>query len=269
MKRVLVVLFAAVVAAEQMWLLAPMLKLWVLPPIEDPAVAGRRVAERMGCFSCHGAEGAGGIENLGSDNKVVPALGGGEMMMWADSEEQLREWIVYGNPQDEDHVFERTGLAAGQGTERAIVMPPYDSHLSAAEVESLIAYLRSISGLQFPEDKRTQEGMDLAHRLGCFRCHGAMGTGGVGNPGSVKGSVPGFFGEDYAELVRDREEVREWLVSGVTARFEQNPVASAVIGHQALKMPAYGEFLEAEQIDSLVALVEWLAAGDWREVPVP
>ncbi len=269
MRRVLVVLFVALVAFEQMWLLAPTLKRWALPPIEDPAVAGRRVAERMGCFSCHGAEGSGGIENPGSDNKVVPALGGGEMMMWADSEEQLREWIVYGNPQDEDHAFERTGLAAGQGTDRAIVMPPYDSHLSAAEVASLIAYLRSISGLQFPEDKQTQKGMDLALALGCFRCHGAMGTGGLHNPGSAKGYVPGFFGEDYAELVRDSEEVREWLVNGVTVRFEENMLASTIIGRQALKMPAYGEFLEAEQIDALVALVEWLAAGDWREMPVP
>jgi len=269
MKRMLIAAVVVFLAAEQVWVFAPIAKRWVFPPIIDPAVAGRDIAVRLGCFSCHGPEGLGGFTNPGSDNKVVPALAGGEMMMWADTEDQLREWILYGNPQDEDHQFERSGYAAGQGADRAVVMPPYEPHLGAGELELLLDYLRSISGLQFPDDDVTQKGMELAHELGCFRCHGPMGTGGVSNPGSLKGYVPGFDGEDFAELVRDEAEMREWLTDGISARFKKNIVARTIIGGQALKMPAYGEFLDDAQIDSLVALVQWLNSEDWKEMQVP
>ncbi len=83
--RFLLILIAVAVAAEQAWLLFPVAKRMLFPPIEDAAVAGQRVAVRLGCFSCHGAEGSGGIDNRGSSNKVIPALAGGEMMMWASS----------------------------------------------------------------------------------------------------------------------------------------------------------------------------------------
>jgi len=113
------------------------------------------------------------------------------------------------------------------------------------------------------------DGLELAHRLGCFSCHGPMGTGGVQNPGSLKGYVPGFFGEDYAELVADNEELRQWINDGAVSRLLDNPLARRVLETQALKMPSYGDFLEDEDIDALVELVAWLASDGWREMPVP
>jgi mono/diheme cytochrome c family protein len=269
MKKIAIAAVVALLAAEQVWVFAPVVKGWIFPPITHAAVEGHQIAMRMGCFSCHGPEGLGGFTNPGSDNDVVPALSGGEMMMWADTEQQVREWILYGNPLDEDHMFERVGYAAGQGTDRAVVMPAYEDYLSDGELELLIEYLRAISGLQFPEDDLTQKGMELAHDLGCFRCHGPMGTGGVANPGALKGYVPGFFGEDYAELVLDETELRQWLNDGITERFRDNIAASATIAGQALKMPAYGEFLDEGEIDSLVALVEWLNSEDWKQMRFP
>jgi mono/diheme cytochrome c family protein len=268
-RRVLLVIVIALVVVEQVWLLTPAIKSRIFPPAIDAAAAGREIAQEHGCFSCHGPEGLGGIRNPGSDAELIPALAGGEMMMWADSEEQLREWIVYGRPRDGEHELERTGFDAGQGSERAIVMPAFEPHIRAGEIELLMAYLKAISGLQFPEDKTVAKGLELAHELGCFRCHGPMGVGGVRNPGSLKGYVPGFSGDDFAELVADEEEAREWIVNGISERFSVNTAARAVLALQAIKMPAYGRFLSEQELDSLVALVAWLDGGQWREMPVP
>ncbi len=267
-KRALIVLLIAVVVAEQAWLLAPLVKSWIFPPREDAAAAGRRVAESLGCFSCHGPGGSGGIKNPGGRDGVIPALSGGEMMMWASSESELRELILYGRKLA-DEPEERSGYAAGQGTGRAIVMPAFEPHIGAGELELLIAYLGANSGLQFPSEKPAAAGLELVHELGCFRCHGPMGTGGVANPGSLKGYVPGFWGQDYAELVADRAELRQWIANGISDRFRDNPLAGMVIERQAVKMPAYGEFLSEKEIDTLIASIEWLAAAHWRDMPVP
>ena len=133
----------------------------------------------------------------------------------------------------------------------------------------LIEYLRAISGLQFPETKVESRGLERIYELGCFRCHGPMGTGGVANPGSLKGYVPGFFGEDYAETVSGPEELREWIRDGASARFRDNPLAAAVLERQALKMPAYGEHLDDDDLEAIAAAVEWLARGGWRSIDIP
>ena len=260
----------AIIAAQQTWLMLPQIQRAVFPPPAEKALEGVRLVQDLACFACHGAEGGGGIINPGADvgKKVVPALAGGEMMMWADSEEELRQWIMNGRPDDAEPE-ERTGVSAGQGTPRAIVMPAYKNHLNADELDSLMIYLKAISGLQFPEEGKTRAGFELAHELGCFRCHGPMGVGGVANPGSLKGYVPGFSGEDYAELVQSPAEASQWIRNGVSDRFRDNPLAYRILERQAVKMPAYGPYLSDGQIDSLVSVVEWLNQGQWREMPVP
>src|SRR5262245_20194418 len=257
-------------------MLVPAAKQAAFPVREDRAVNGRRVAERMGCFGCHGADGVRGIANPGGKDGVVPALAGGEMMMWAHDETELRAWILDGKVDDADGAKadaatgdDRATLAAGRGSGRALAMPAYRSVLSAAEVDDLVAFLKSISGLQFPDDARAAKGLERMHELGCFSCHGPMGVGGRSNPRSLKGYVPGFGGQDYRELVRDGDELREWNRHGVTGRFERNPLARAVLGRQALKMPAYGEHLDEAGVETVASAVEWLASGKWREQPVP
>ena len=269
MRRLLLPLLLIIALAEAFWIARPTLQAKLFPPRSHPAVRGYELARELGCFSCHGPEGLGGFDNPGSLNKVVPALAGGEMMMWADNEDELREWILYGRVLEDEVDFERTGLSAGQGSDRAVVMPAYEPLLADRDLDHLVAYLQAISGLQFPDDGDVQNGLELAHELGCFRCHGPMGIGGVANPSSLKGYVPGFFGQDYVELVESRDELREWIVDGAPKRLSGHPVASRIMTRQALKMPAYGEFLEPEQIDQLVAMVEWLASDAWREMPVP
>jgi mono/diheme cytochrome c family protein len=238
------------------------------PPQTHPAVEGRKIADRLGCLACHGADANGGFRNPGAPDDI-PALAGGEMMMWAESEQELREWILDGHLASEERDYDRGGYTAGQNSERAIVMPAFESYLGPGELELLIEWLRTISGLQFPDDDVVARGMDLAHELGCFHCHGPMGTGGVNNPSSLKGYVPGFFGADYEELVADDAELREWIENGISDRFAKNPIARGIIARQAVKMPAYGDHMSEEQIDSLVALVGWLASSEWETIAIP
>jgi cytochrome c553 len=275
-KKWLLMVVVVAVVAEQAWLVAPTVLRLVFPPQTDAAERGRIVAEGLGCFSCHGPEGAGGIANPGSKDGVVPALGGGEIMMWADSEEEVREWILYGHPledEEETHGDDDDGHSHdgddGDDHDEALEMPAFEPFLGAGELDLLIAYIGSISGLQFPDDHETAEGLEHLYELGCFRCHGPMGTGGVANPGSLKGYVPGFFGEDFAELVRDREEARQWVAEGISERFAENPLAQTVMERQAINMPAYGRFMDADEIEELVDATMWLAGGKWREMPVP
>lgn len=143
-RRKWLILALLVVVAQQAWILLPTLRRIAFPPIEDHAVQGFRVADRLGCFACHGPEGSGGILNPGAPKeKVVPAFSGGEMMMWADSEQELRDWIVQGHKSGKQPE-KREGLSAGQGTGRALVMPAFESHLEAGDLDALIAYLRAI-----------------------------------------------------------------------------------------------------------------------------
>jgi mono/diheme cytochrome c family protein len=265
--RSLVLIFIAVFVLEHAAMLFPAAKRKVLPERQDRAVRGRIIAEQMGCFGCHGAEGVRGISNPGAPDGVVPALAGGEIMMWAQDEAELRAWIRDGHI--DKQAPRRDGLDAGRSSGRALVMPAYGEMLDREQLDDLVLYLKSISGLQFPEDDDVADGLELMHKLGCFRCHGAMGTGGVSNPQSLKGYVPGFVGEDYPELVRDGAELRQWIRNGVSDRFADNRIARSVLERQALKMPAYGKHLGDDDVEALAAAVEWLASEDWRKQPVP
>jgi len=264
---VLIVVLLVLAMVETPTLGWPVARRIFFPDHLDRADVGRKVAVASGCFACHGANGSGGIANPEGKDGVVPALAGGELMMWAESPEELRHWILKGLPLNEQE--QRSGLSAGQKTGRALAMPAYEGRLSDAQMGDLIAYIKSISGLQFPGDSSTAAGLEKIYELGCFNCHGPMGTGGVANPGSLKGYIPGFFGEDYDELVPGRSDLQEWITDGVSKAMADNPIAAALLASQAIKMPAYGEHLSKDEIDDLAAAVQWLAAGDWRNAKVP
>src|SRR5262249_55617973 len=75
------------------------------------------------------------------------------------------------------------------------------------------------------------------------RCHGEMGAGGVSNPGSFKGYIPGFWGDDYSDLVRSDQELHEWIDDGAIPRITEHPIGGWFFRRQAGKMPADGEVL--------------------------
>jgi mono/diheme cytochrome c family protein len=232
----------------------------VLEAEETPAQRGLEVALEAGCFSCHGAGGRGGVNNPGSKDGTVPAFVGGEPMMWVDSEEELREYILDGAPRRKR---DRPRYAK-QREEQLLNMPAYRGYLSESEVDDLVAFIRAVSGLVSPSEALALQGQDLAYRFGCFDCHGPMGAGGVGNPGSLKGYIPGWWGKDFQDLVRDDEELREWIVEGRLKRLDDNPIARRFTEGQRIQMPAYNKVLDDAQLQALMAYVKWINAGEWQ-----
>ena len=249
-------------AIETGWLLYPAVRGVVLSIEETPAGRGHRLAAELGCFTCHGPDGGGGTKNPGSQEGEVPAFTEQTQMMYVKTTEDIREYILDGAPkrrrEDEDY--------GARMEAAALRMPAYRNLLSARQVEDLVAYLRATSGQIMPgqDDAAVSHGAELAMEYDCFGCHGALGAGGVSNPGSFKGYIPGFWGDDYDELVRSDDELRQWIADGHVPRISEHPIGGWFFRRQAAKMPAYGRFLSPEDIAALGAYVKWIRAGSWR-----
>lgn len=206
---------------------------------------GRQVAERMGCFGCHGPAGGAGIPNPGAD-EAVPSWSDGTGMMYNDKEEDVRTWILEGH-------------AAGHlpEPEALLKMPAFKGRLADSELDDLVAYVLTLMQLNPPAGK-AGEGREVAQRLGCFGCHGPEGRGLHGNPGSLKGYTPAWDGDDYADLVRGPDELRQWVRNGITDRFRQNPAARRFVEGEAVRMPAYGDKVSDADLAALQAYIEWV-----------
>jgi len=250
---------------ETGWLAYPFVHELVVPSEESAESRGRRAAEELGCFACHGPLGRGGVPNPGSEYKTVPSFHEGTLMMFAKDDEDVRAYIVDGAP-----AAKRGSASYRKAMDaQAIRMPAYRDVVGADQLDDLVAYLRGASELLYPpEGEAAESGGELAHDLGCFACHGDMGSGGIANPGSLKGYIPGFYGPDFAELVLDDAELRSWIAEGGIPRFSDDSLASFFLERQRIKMPAYKQHLDDEQIDSLVAYVRWISTETWRDLPL-
>jgi len=255
-------LLAITAALETGWLLYPVVRRIVLSIEEAPAARGHRLAAELGCFACHGPDGGGGTKNPGSQEGEVPAFTEQTQMMYVKTSDDLREYVLDGAPrrrrEDPDYLARMEAAA--------LHMPAYRSFVSSRQLEELVAYLRATSGQLLPaqDEARVARGGELTAEYHCFRCHGAFGAGGVPNPGSFKGYIPGFWGEDYDELVRGDEELDRWIADGEIARITEHPVGGWFFRRQAAKMPAYGKFLPPDDLSAIAAYVKWIRAGSWR-----
>ena len=137
-------------------------------------------------------------------------------------------------------------------------MPAYEDLLSDRELDDLVAYYLAVSGWAPDIPDAAFEGRKIASRLGCFGCHGPAGMGGVANPGSFKGHIPPWDGEEFKELVRDDEELREWILDGRIRRLWDNPVARRFLESQKTRMPAYREHVSDEEVSKMVQYIRWL-----------
>ncbi len=245
------------------------LAIWVYPSarriiLDVETTAARRgyeIALRSGCFTCHGPDGMGGVKNPGSEDEEVPGFAGGVPMMWAKNEQELREYILDGAP-----ARKRSDPAYREKTRQwLLVMPAYRGFLSDREVDDLIAYIRARSDLVLPSDPLAREGHELAVEFGCFHCHGPMGAGGVPNPGSFKGYIPGWWGNDFRDLVRNDDELRQWIQEGNIDRLRRHPLARRFIERQRVYMPAYGDRLTPHQLNALMAYIRWIRSTGWKQ----
>jgi mono/diheme cytochrome c family protein len=257
-------LLLAIVIAEGVLLAYPLLRDLVVPPRDNAAQRGRALAAKLGCFACHGPGGTGGVSNPGSKTEEVPSFHEGTIMMYAHSDQDLREYILDGAPAAK---LARPEYRAEMEAQ-ALRMPAFKDVVSAWQVDDLVAYLRAVSGLIEPSGDAAERGGELALTNGCFNCHGDMGIGGMPNPGSLKGYIPGFGGEDFHELVRDDDELRAWIAEGGIPRLRDDPLASYFIERQRIQMPAFKGHLQPADIDALVVYIRWLASGEWQKAPL-
>jgi len=253
-------LVAALAILETLWLLYPTIRARVLALEETPAARGQRLAGTLGCFGCHGPGGVGNTHNPGSEEGTVPAFTERTQMMYVKTTDDLREYVLDGAPKRKrDDPDYRAKMEAAP-----LRMPAYRGIVSAAQVEDLVSYLRAASGQVVPDEDLAARGGDLATELSCFACHGPLGAGGLPNPRSFKGYVPGFWGDDFDDLVRSDDDLRTWITKGEIQRIAEHPIGSRFLRRQVIKMPAYGRFVSDADVAALMAYVRWIHAGAWR-----
>jgi cytochrome c553 len=183
----------------------------------------------------------------------VPRFGAGNAMMYAEGEEEIEEYIRYGAPlawQADPEVAER--LAS-----QRIRMPAYEGRLDDGEIADLTLWTSLVEGVSAPGGAEAEAGRVLARKHGCLACHGEEGAGGLPNPGSLGGFIPGFLGRNFEDLVSDETEFREWVRTGTLERLEKKVWVRHFWQRQAIAMPAYGEALDDEE---LAQLWTWIQA---------
>lgn len=107
----------------------------------DPQVAaGRALARRHGCLSCHGVEGAGGRPNPGSLGGFIPGFAGRNFDDLVRDRAEFAEWIRHGTSRR----LARNPLIRYFWQRQAIAMPPYGDALSDEEIDQLWAWVGAI-----------------------------------------------------------------------------------------------------------------------------
>jgi mono/diheme cytochrome c family protein len=234
---------------------------------------GRTLAVANGCFACHGTSDADSRVNR---RQVSPGIWKSKSIptFWdngIDRRDVLVDWITHGVPKDEADAHRKL----------LIQMPAYEKFMTAPDIEAVAAWILSegirlsqsatenaASELPASEDAIRQLDRDhllavgdrLSRRHGCYQCHGEFGQGGIENPASFKGYIPGFFGADFMKLTNhaDPAEILHWIDSGRGKEIESGALGSLAkkyLDHQAIGMPAY-----RDQLTTLekTALVEYL-----------
>lgn len=185
------------------------------PEILNAAIEGGRAAFKVNCVQCHGSGAAGstGYPNLNDDD-----------WLWGGDLASIRYTLEHGirNP---DHAATRQSQ-----------MPAFAGILSDADVASVVAHVRTISG-QRKADSQSQAGAAL-FATNCAVCHGADGKGGrqVGAPNLTDGIW--LYGGDSAALTQTILKARQGV------------------------MPRWGHKLDPATLTMLAAYVHALGGGE-------
>ncbi len=225
---------------------------------QNPVLRRRLLAESQGCMNCHRPYRSVEIPNPGSRWGSVPRFEAGNVMMYAESRAEVEEFIRFGVPESwlaDAEVVERLG-------EQRLRMPAYGETLDDREIADLVAFACAVEGVEPAGGEAAAAGRDLARKHGCLSCHGTGGAGGLPNPGSLGGFVPGFLGRNFTDLVKDEAEFREWVLDGTSSRLAANPIVTYFWRRQKIEMPAYRGDLDQEQVGELWRWVQALRAGE-------
>jgi len=216
---------------------------------------GERLAQTRGCFGCHGPGGLTGFEDPSGTTGSVPLFSNEGVEGHSRTAGEIREWILEGKPK---RLRDQQAGEDADEEDELFTMPSFRGRISAAQADDLVAYVRAASNFHASTAPVAVQGREAAARLGCFVCHGPQGRGALPNPGSFKGYIPPWDGPDLPELAKDDVELREWILDGSCKRLREHPIAKRFIQGQAVQMPAYRGHISTEDVDRLVAYVNWL-----------
>ncbi len=220
---------------------------------QSPVLRGSELAESAGCLGCHDPVAGLEIPNPGSSWGAIPWFEPGGVMMSAEGRQEIEEFIRYGAPLA---WLDDPALTLDMEAQ-LIRMPAYEQRLGEREIDDLVAWSMAVEGIDLPKgDPSVPAGRRLARKHGCVSCHGIEGAGGVPNPGSLGGFVPGFRGENFADLVRDEAEFREWVLEGTSQRLESYAWIRFFWERQTLQMPAYRGHLDDEEVSHLWSWIQ-------------
>jgi mono/diheme cytochrome c family protein len=217
---------------------------------------GWNVASQKGCFTCHGPGGIRGMADPGHGLDEVPPFSGGLITMYAQTEGEIREWILDGLPARVRNDPEQMKLRANA----LLAMPAWKGVLSARETDDLVAFVKAVSDFETPTERGASEGREVATRLGCFNCHGPQGRGSMPNVRAFRGYIPSWDGVDFADVARDDAEIREWILDGRPRRLRESRIARFYLDRQRIQMPAYRGHLAPAEVDRLVEYIHWVRA---------
>jgi mono/diheme cytochrome c family protein len=100
-----------------------------VPQGQGPAVAGAALYVKYGCINCHGPNGLGGVPNPLSADKSIPPLSGGGFRHDFPTDKAIADVI-------------RSGSVIGRAP--IVSMPHWGGIIPAADVQDLIAYLKTL-----------------------------------------------------------------------------------------------------------------------------
>ena len=227
---------------------------WVLVRREsNPILRGRVLAEQQGCTTCHWSYAQREIPNPGSRWGSVPRFAAGNARMYAKDRNEIEEFIRFGAPRS----WLQDAKVAERLNRQHLRMPAFEASLTEAEIKDLVAFTAAVERVDPAGGEAMAAARGLAREHGCTACHGIEGSGGLPNPGSLGGFVPGFLGGNFPDMVRDNAEFRKWVADGTSRRLERNPVIRFFWRRQKISMPSYREQLSEQQIDQLW---EWIQA---------
>ena len=108
--------------------------------VAEDAVArtGYAVAQRLGCFGCHGPGGRGAGSNPGSLKGYIPPWDGPDFAELVANDSELTEWILGGRPQR----LQRNAVARFFLDRQAIRMPAFRGQVSEEDLRALETYIR-------------------------------------------------------------------------------------------------------------------------------
>ena len=111
-------------------------------PADPSARNGHVVAERLGCFGCHGAGGRGAGSNPGSLKGYIPPWTGPDFTELVADEGELRAWILDGRPQR----LQANPLARFFLDRQAIGIPAFRGRITEEELRAIEAYIGWLRG---------------------------------------------------------------------------------------------------------------------------